>query len=102
LPAFECALTWTSSSASPVTYTPLRVPRDAFVASGKYAIAWARERCYVHKRLSSYLAIPFAVVPPTWGAGQALPVKVERPTGRTTFAGRGWSARLVLGRRRRG
>ena len=41
-----------------------------------------------------------AVVPPVRGAGRAGPVQVERPTGRTTWTGPAWSARLVPGGRR--
>jgi hypothetical protein len=38
---------------------------------------------------------PVTVDPPVRGAGQALGVNVERPTGRTTLTSRAWSARLA-------
>jgi hypothetical protein len=38
---------------------------------------------------------PVTVDPPVRGAGQALGVNVERPTGRTTLTPRAWPARLV-------
>lgn len=61
--------------------------------------------------VTAFVACATAHAPPNWssrhrrpthrGAGQAPRVKVERPAGRTTLARGAWSARLVLGRRRR-
>jgi hypothetical protein len=41
------------------------------------------------------LIIPSAVDPTRQGAGQADPVKVQRPAGRTILTGSAWSAGLV-------
>jgi hypothetical protein len=47
-------------------------------------------------RTSVLLIIPSAVDPARPGAGQAKPVRMQRPAGRTILTGLAWSAGLVL------
>jgi hypothetical protein len=65
----------------------------------------ARRSCQLSSRAPAHACpadIPSAADPPARGAGQAKPVKMQRPAGRTILTGLAWFAGLVPGRRQTG
>ena len=88
-------------NGSPVNYRPvllpflgLALPAQCSFTTFPFIRARVLSKCAcVH--LLAWLGVTSPSSRPQGVAGRAVPVQVERPTGRTTWMGAAWSARLV-------